>query len=474
VPSRDLAPPSVVILVADGARPDTLAAAIDRGDLPALGRLREEGGLHRVSSVFPSVTGPAYAPFLTGRHPAAAGLPGIRWFDRAGTRTRWPGHARSYVGLDMHEIGRDLDPAAPTLFELEPHHLGALSVIERGLRPGARVAYGPAFVARAAFTHFRGNVAGWLAIDRAVAAEVAARVARERPRFTFCALTGIDKTSHAAGHDAPAVRDAMRIVDATVAHLRADAERDGRWPTMHLWIVSDHGHSPVHTHEDLAGLLRAWGVRTRAHPWTAGPGHHAAVMVSGNAMAHVYLDLALRERPWWPRLRGRWDWLADRLLARESADLLILPIDPQTLEVRHRTRGAATIRMAHGRYTYEPASGDPLALGPLRGLDADAAHAATATSDYPDALVQLAAVAGAARSGDLILSAARGWDLRARWEPIPHVSAHGALHADHMMVPLLMNHAPARPPRRTTDIFASAAHALGVTARGEGLSWLAD
>ena len=108
--SRDLAPPSVVILVADGARPDTLAAAIDRGDLPALGRLREEGGFHRISSVFPSVTGPAYSPFLTGRHPVPAGLPGIRWFDRARTRTRWPGHARSYVGLDMREIGRDLDP----------------------------------------------------------------------------------------------------------------------------------------------------------------------------------------------------------------------------------------------------------------------------------------------------------------------------------------------------------------------------
>ena len=137
--SRDLAPPSVVILVADGARPDTLAAAIDRGDLPALGRLREEGGFHRISSVFPSVTGPAYSPFLTGRHPVPAGLPGIRWFDRARTRTRWPGHARSYVGLDMREIGRDLDPAAATLFELEPHHLGALSVIERGDRKSTRL-----------------------------------------------------------------------------------------------------------------------------------------------------------------------------------------------------------------------------------------------------------------------------------------------------------------------------------------------
>lgn len=472
--SRDLAPPSVVVLIADGARPDTLAAAIDRGDLPALGRLREEGGLHRISSVFPSVTGPAYAPFLVGRHPAPVGLPGIRWFDRARTRTRWPGFARSYVGLDMREIGRDLDAGAPTLFELEPSHLGALSVIERGLHSGARVARGPGFVMRAALTHFRGDVAGWLAIDRAVAAEVVARVARERPRFTFCALTGIDKTSHAAGHDAPAVRDAMRIVDDTAARLRADAERDGRWPTMHLWIVSDHGHSPVHTHEDLAGLLRTLGVRTRAHPWTLGPGHRAAVMVSGNAMAHVYLELDRRERPWWPALHDRWTWLADRLLARESADLLVLPMDARTLEVRHRTRGAAMVRHADGRYDYEPMSGDPLGLGRLRGLDTDAAHAATAATDYPDALVQLAAVASAARSGDVILSAARGWDFRAKWEPIPHVSAHGALHAEHMMVPLLVNRPPARPPRRTTDLFASAVHALGVAPPGasEGRSWL--
>ena len=118
--------------------------------------------------------------------------------------------------------------------------------------------------------------------------------------------------------------------------------------------------------------------------------------------------------------------------------------------------------------------GEPASLGPLRGLDTDAAHAAAAATDYPDALVQLAAVASAARAGDIILSAARGWDFRARWEPIPHVSAHGALHAEHMMVPLLVNRPPARPPRRTTDLFASAVHALGVAPHGagEGRSWL--
>ncbi|MBA3890247.1 MAG: alkaline phosphatase family protein, partial [Gemmatimonadaceae bacterium] len=54
---------SVVVLVADGARPDTFASEIDSGRLPALARMRDEGGMHAVTSAFPSVTGPAYAPF---------------------------------------------------------------------------------------------------------------------------------------------------------------------------------------------------------------------------------------------------------------------------------------------------------------------------------------------------------------------------------------------------------------------------
>src|SRR5512132_2447202 len=70
----------VIVLVADGARPDALAG--DLSALPALARMRDEGGLHQVTSVFPSVTGPAYSPFLTGRFPGAIGLPGLRWYDR--------------------------------------------------------------------------------------------------------------------------------------------------------------------------------------------------------------------------------------------------------------------------------------------------------------------------------------------------------------------------------------------------------
>ena len=255
---------------------------------------------------------------------------------------------------------------------------------------------------------------------------------------------------------------------------RADAEADGRWGETSLWVVSDHGHSPVREHDDLARFVRRRGHRTIAHPWVHGaPASEVAVMVSGNAMAHVYLELGRRERPWWPALAARWGPLADALEARASVDLVILPIGADRCEVRSRARGRALVtRDAAGgasalgtRFGYVPLDGgDPLGLGAGGAAEFDAreAHAASLGTDHPDGLVQIACLAGAARSGDVILSAARDWDFRARYEPIPHVSSHGALHREHMLVPLVTNRPPARAPRRTADVMPSALRALGL------------
>ena len=233
---------SVIVLLADGARPDTLARAIDEGALPALARLRDEGAMYTVSTTFPSVTGPAYTPFLVGRYPGPLGLPGLRWFDRSRHTVRSFGNCRSYVGAEMRYVDTDLDAAAPTMFELAPPSIGALSVIRRWVGPRQCHGRGTVFAARTARTHFRGNVAGWLAIDREVANDLARRIRVQQPRFVFAAFTGIDKSSHAAGHDSDLVRDAMRIVDDAAAEIRRDAERDGRWESMHVWVASDHGH----------------------------------------------------------------------------------------------------------------------------------------------------------------------------------------------------------------------------------------
>ena len=435
---------------------------MDDGSLPALARLRDEGGLSTVTTVFPSVTGPAYTPFLMGRYPGPVGLPGLRWFDRQRETARGFANCRSYVGAEMRHVDRDLDVASPTLFELAGPSIGAMSVICRGLRRRERIGRSVAFVARAARTHFAGNVGGWLDIDRHVGEDSARRIREQRPRVAFIALAGIDKTSHATGHDSSAVHEAMRIVDATAATIRADAEHAGRWSSMHLWITSDHGHSRVTDHDDLATLFHSWGHGTVSHPWTFLGGRDAAVMVSGNAMAHIYLELDRRERPWWPSLRTRWSSLAHQLLERPSVDLALLPHDERTIEVRHRTRGVASIVCEHNTISYRTETGDPLGIGAHELLDDQRAYEVTINSDYPDALVQIARLAASPRSGEIILSAARDWDFRGRYEPIRHVSSHGALHREHMLVPLLTNRPVHNAARRTVDVMPSALAALGL------------
>src|SRR5688572_9462081 len=180
---------SVVVLVADGARPDTLAAAIDSGSVPALARMREEGGLHTITSAFPSVTGPAYAPFLMGCSPGPVGLPGLRWYDRARQVCSFPDYTRSYVGHQIRLVDADLDPATPTIFEICPNSVAALSVIFRGL-PRERRIGGGGFrevrdAMRAIATHFRGDVRGWLDVDREVCGRVMRLVREHEPRFVF-------------------------------------------------------------------------------------------------------------------------------------------------------------------------------------------------------------------------------------------------------------------------------------------------
>jgi arylsulfatase A-like enzyme len=391
-------------------------------------------------------------------------LPGLRWYDRSRRVAKLTGHSRSYVGAEMRFVDRDIDRASPTIFELAKPSLGALSMIWRGLRRRERIGQSAAFVARAAATHFRGDVRGWLAIDQHVGEEAARRLRTQRVRFAFIALTGIDKTSHAAGQDAQIVSDAMRIVDDTVAQIRSDAERDGRWKKMHLWVGSDHGHSPVREHEDLVALISAWGYTTLAHPWAFNASADVAVMVSGNAMTHLYVDLDQKTRPWWPSLGNKWNDLAERLLARASVDLLVLPTSVASCEIRARGRGSAMLRWAESRYSYTPTSGDPLGIGVQDSLDDAEAYDATIATDYPDALVQIAHLIASPRCGDIVLSAARDWDYRARYEPIPHVSSHGALHREHMLVPLLLNRPSAGVPRRTVDVMPSALAALDITA----------
>lgn len=476
-------PARLLLVVADGVRPDVLTEEIDGGRAPALARLRAAGGLHTVTSVFPSVTGPGYVPFLMGRHPAHAGLPGLRWFDRSRRLRFAMGQSRSYAGIDIWHVDQDVHPEPLTLLELATPSLAAMSMLARGATHG-RIGRSLLWMLRAFPSHFRGDLDGWRRVERAATAAFFRRFARVKPRSAVLAIGSPDKFAHREGAHSPSVRAAIGDIDAAIATAWSIAERGGWRETLHVWVVGDHGHAPVTRHDDLHGALEAEGLAVHAHPQVSGLPFRSrrrdvALMVGGNAMAHLYLHPEERSRRWWPSHAPRWEDLAKRLLAREAVDLLAVADDASTVEVRHAARGTARIHSIHAgaasRWSYHPVDGDPLLLGGAHeGLDTDAAWSLTATSPYPDALVQLGALVPDGRAGDLVLSASEGWDLRSRFEPVNHVSTHGALLREQMEVPLLVDVPTRRPPQRTTDVVPSALDLLGIdtSAPFDGRSFL--
>ena len=222
----------LLIVVADGVRPDVLTDEMDRGNVPALAQLRATGGLHRVTASFPSVTGPAYVPFVMGRHPAHVGMPGLRWFDRARSLKFSLAQARSYVGIDIWHTDTDLDPHAPTLFDLARPSLAGLMMIGRGATHG-RVGRGVGWMIRAARVHFRGDSMGWRQMERDAIDEFLRRFKRVRPRLSMLGVLSPDKFAHAYGGDSDIVREGIRDIDHAIVRAREIADRDGWGDSLH-------------------------------------------------------------------------------------------------------------------------------------------------------------------------------------------------------------------------------------------------
>jgi len=190
------------------------------------------------------------------------------------------------------------------------------------------------------------------------------------------------------------------------------------------------------------------------------------VMVGGNGMAHVSLRgrHGWRGRPSGDELLGDHASLVDDLLGEEAVHLLAWRAADAPDAIRVRTRaGEALVRADGGTVEYRVTRGaDPFGYASLPPrLGRDELLARTAPTDYPEAPLQLAQLFESPRTGDLVISAARGFDLRARFERWNHRSCHGTLHREHIQVPLACSHKLAGGPWRTADVFPTVLAALG-------------
>lgn len=457
-----------VLLLVDGARPDVFEHLVAAGDLPNVARhVLEPGGMVPATTVFPSTTCVAYLPFLTGCYPGTCNVPGIRWLDVAHYGGRWwrdRACVRSYCGYQGGRLDGDIEPSIPSLFDIVPDAVGICTPIARGLGQ-ARVWTSTARAVWGAVGHYTGRYAP---LDRAVGRALL-RTATERPAFVFAVFPGVDGVTHVRDPWHPAVLDTYRAFDRAFG---AYAAAGGLDDDPLVVLVSDHGLSSVRRHTDLALSLERVGCPTLRHPllWRRNP--TAAVMVSGNGAAHVYLRPGIRRNRRFTlpeiesgEVRGVSRLLADRLADRPGI-ALVAAMDGDAVVVISR-RGRARVRATAAGIAYEPLSADVLELGLAAVLPDRVWHQRTLDGRFPDAPAQLLQVFRSARAGDLVVAAEEGSDLRGPWEIPEHRSGHGSLIKEHMRC-LLAANVPLPGPLRTVDVFPLIVEHLGCS-RPEGI-----
>jgi len=451
---------SCIFIMADGARADVFSELLKSGDLPNISKyIVEKGSYKEAVTVFPSTTGPAYTPYIMGKYPGRCNFPGIRWFDRNTYNDKLFSfnRFRSYIGLETYFMNRDVSLDYKTLFEIFPRSVNIFNELSRGVSSkNDKTLFSKLYYkVKSHFTDKSDEV-------DLVARRILLQSLKEYPDFLYAVFLGIDTYSHLNHPFHKKVIDSYRRIDETIGLLAKNLESEGRLEETLIIVTSDHGLTQTHSHFDTLEFMNSRGHKTFYYPnvFKHFTDADAACLISGNAMANIYVKSkdGWKRKPTFEELRD----LADNLMERPEIDI-VAGLDEEGRSRIISTKGEALAWLdPDGIVNYEKISGDPFNYnGMPKKMSSEEALAHSFNTEYPDALLQIIQLLEAPRTGDLVLSAAPGYDLRAKHENPEHRSSHGALFRDHMLVPLVMNAKVNREYLRTVDIFPTILSALG-------------
>ena len=129
----------LTVFLIDGLRADIFEEELAAGNLPAMQKLAERGcRVRNVMTTFPSITGYAYWPLLTGIDATRSGHLGTRYFDRRLDAGNW----RNHYGPGSAHFEPTFETEVQTLFEASAaHHKGWTLAGNSMLKRGANVTY---------------------------------------------------------------------------------------------------------------------------------------------------------------------------------------------------------------------------------------------------------------------------------------------------------------------------------------------
>jgi predicted AlkP superfamily pyrophosphatase or phosphodiesterase len=427
-------PKKLVLVVVDGMTPAAFERAVEGGRAPALSFLAQHGDHRIATSVFPSLTPVCLTSIATGSGPGVHHVPSLVWWNRQERRIveygssfaalRAAGLSHSLLDPIFNMNARHLSPDAVTIFEaLEDAGLVAAAVnitCYRGRHrypptvPGmTRPAYGPRrFFFYGLFESDRTGAPFAVRSRRGGSVDVyAAAVGRwlvTRDGFDFLAyyLSGYDMASHAGGPEGAEAEHALEQIDGAIgALLEAAGGPDEFLDRYAVVLLSDHGQTAV---ERAARLEEPFAELARE-----------VVVTASNRAGQVYLR---------PGARVGAAELARRLDGFEAVDVSL------------RREGDEVVARRDG------------ADAPVEKLE------------HPDAAWRARSALANPNAGELLVSAAEGWelvDLGGRHHA--GGGSHGSLVAGDSLVPLVTVGLRS-DPRRITDVAPAVLEHFGVPA----------
>jgi hypothetical protein len=454
-------PPKLVLTVLDGLKPAMLERAIALGQAPAMQAIIERGAyVEDCVAAFPSVTPVCAATIATGVGPDAHRIPSMNWYSRADRRyveygssfgaSRRHGVLRSLIDTVYNMNGRHLAPEVPTIFErlddADVRTAGTTYLMYRGRHRHevtnetalARIAtatvfrepiWGPRELFYAdLFASRRTGCRGQLGMpgqrDQHSGCVGAYLVEHDLFDFLLFSLPDNDAFSHRYGPHAQVT--SIAAADRQLQRLMDAGGGTERFLEQHAMIVlADHSHTGVEERIELGALFADWDV---AQPNGSTPGVGTIAISPAQRSAMIYVLDGERRAP----LAAE---AAARAATAPGVDLVMHRPAPREGAL---VTARGELRFAPGGELEDLRGGRWSVAGDLAAIGARIEDGRLLSPDYPDALARAWSALTCPTAGDVLLSAAPGYEF-VDWGGAAHVGggSHGSLHRSDSLGALL-------------------------------------
>jgi len=453
-------PSKLVLVVIDALKPAMLERAIAAGRAPALAQIRRRGAyVDDCVAAFPSVTPVCAATIMTGVGPDRHWIPSMNWYHRE--ERRYVEYGSSFSASRQFGVLRSL---TDTVYRMNAEHLSheVDTVFESLDDAGVRTAGTTYLIYRGRHQH---DVANETALATIVTSTLFRRTIDGPLELFYADLYASRKTGCRGQLGMPGIRD--QHTGCVGAYL---VEHDlfdfmlFSLPDNDAW---SHRNGP---HAQVTSIAAADRQLERLMHAAGGPeaflADHAVIVCSDHSQAaveeRIRLDRALGDLDV-ATPRGSRSTGAEIALSPAQRFAMIYALDPDHREelLRRSLRivaeldgidlvlslsgGEAVVRSRRGELRFVP-GGELEDLrgrrwsvdGTLGALRAEVQDGRFLCTEYPDALKRIWSALNCPTAGDLLLSAAPGYEF-VDWGGADHVGggSHGSLHRSDSLGALL-------------------------------------